>query len=323
MSYELTDIQLNRACYLLKKGKRILVCGHARPDGDSIGSILALKLALDSISKRVSCVISDDVPSNLWFLPGVDRIKTKTRVKKINRFDLIVSLDSNTLERTGLFGLRPQASKLKPVLNIDHHQDNSFFASVNIVKPKVSSTAEILYGLFLKLGVEITRDIATCLLCGIFFDTDAFRNPNATPRTLEITSQLLSRGAQAKKIVRYLLQEKSLPTLRLWGKVLARLKENKYGMVTTVLAEEDIKQSEAEGGDLEGIANFLNCLPQAKATLLLSEKDGTLHGNLRTQRDDVDVSKLALLFGGGGHKKAAGFTIPGRLEKTEIGWKVV
>lgn len=320
MSYELANIQLNRACYLLRKSKYILVCGHQRPDGDCIGSMLALKLTLNSLSKRVSCVISDTLPPNLWFLPGIEQIKSgKKKVKKINKFDLIVSLDSSSLERSGLENLKASTS---PVLNIDHHQDNSLFGSVNIVKLKASSAAEILYDLLLKFEIEITRDIATCLLCGIFFDTDAFRNPNTTSRTLEITSQLLSKGACVKKIVRYLLQEKSLSTLRLWGKTLARLSENKkLGIISTVLSEEDIKQSEA--GGLEGIANYISCFPQAKATLLLSEKDGLIHGNLRTQRDDVDVSKLALLFGGGGHKKAAGFTISGKLFKTKAGWKVI
>jgi phosphoesterase RecJ-like protein len=125
-----------------------------------------------------------------------------------------------------------------------------------------------------------------------------------------------------KKIVKSLLYEKSLASLKLWGKAMARLKENKYGMVYTLIFKKDFGEG-AQKKDLEGLANYISCLPYKKAILLLSEEEGKIHGSLRTQRDDVDVSKLAFLFGAGGHQKAAGFTIPGKLVETENGWKVI
>lgn len=312
--YSSSEIQFNRVCYLFKKSKNILICGHLRPDADSVGSSLALYLALIP-SKKVFCFNPDPTPENFRFLPEIEVFKTKIDEIKA---DLIVVLDSGSLKRSALSGINLSL----PIINIDHHHDNQNFGLINIIRP-VSSTAEILSDLFLKMKIKITPKIATCLLSGIFDDTDGFRNPNVTPQTLKITSSLLSAGASMKKIVQFLLYKKSITALKLWGKVLSRLCENKYGMICTVVSKKDFADAGASKKDLEGLANYISCLPNKKAILLLSEEEGKIHGSLRTQRDDIDVSRLAALFGAGGHQKAAGFTIPGKLIKTENGWKVI
>ena len=224
--YSSTEIQFNRARYLLKKSKRILICGHQRPDADSIGSCLALYLALGSSKKNI-CFSKDSIPESFKFLPKIEVFEKKIDKTAIN---LVIILDSGSLKRSALDGV----SLSLPTINIDHHHDNQNFGLINIVD-QVSSTAEILYNLFLKLKIKITPEIATCLLSGIFDDTDTFRTPNVTPQTLEIISHLLSSGARMKKIVKSLLYEKSLASLKLWGKAMARLKENKYGMVYTLI----------------------------------------------------------------------------------------
>ncbi|MBU1178173.1 hypothetical protein KJ903_03050 [Patescibacteria group bacterium] len=175
------------------------------------------------------------------------------------------------------------------------------------------------------LEVEIDEQIATCILNGIFVDTDSFKNPNTSIKTLRITSDLLSRGADLAQITSSNLKDKSLSTLKLWGITLARIKKNKrLGIISTAVTNKDLKRCNATYDDLEGISNFLNSVPDAKTSLVLSERsDNEIKGSLRTLHDNIDVSKLAATLGGGGHKKAAGFSISGRIANEGGKWRIV
>ena len=213
--------------------------------------------------------------------------------------------------------------KIIPIINIDHHQDSTYFGRINIVKGNTSSTAEIKFEIIEKVGIPINKEIATCLLIGIFGDTDSFKNPTVNYKTLKATSELLKYGVNLKEITPYTFQDKSLATLKLWGKVLTNLKKNrKFNIISVIIKEEDIIDAKASYEDLEGISNFINCTPGIYASMVIIEKGGKIKGSLRTLKDSVDVSKIAHLFGGGGHKKAAGFTIAGRVSQNGQGWKV-
>jgi len=318
-------IQRNRIIYHLRKYKNFLIIGHKKPDGDAVGSMLALHLALKSVGKNTILACDDHLSERFNFLPDADKIKLlEDVVKIIDNIDLVITLDSGVYQLTGL-DTHFSKKELPMILNIDHHQDNPHYGQINLVEADKSSTCEIIYHIIKAINVEIDDKIATCILNGIFLDTDSFKNPNTSTDTLKITSNLLSRGANLKEITKSNLKDKSLSALKLWGITLARLRKNsKLGIISTVVTRSDLENCNASYEDLEGVANFLNSIPEAKASLVLSERDkNEIKGSFRTLHDEVDVSKLAALFGGGGHKKAAGFTIPGQLQKDKNHWKII
>lgn len=317
-------IQYNRILYFLKKYNNFLLIGHIKPDGDAIGSMLALHLALRKLGKDTILACDDALSDRFDYLPDSSKIiLLKDAPKIIENIDLVITLDSATYELTGLNN-HFQRKDLPTILNIDHHHDNPEYGNINYIEAESSSVCEIIFKLIKELNVKISADIATCILNGIFVDTDSFKNPNTSIDTLRITSYLLSRGADLKSITRNNLKDKSLSTLKLWGIALARLsKNNKLGIISTIITRNDLKKCGAAYEDLEGVANFLNSIPEAKASLVLSERDDNeIKGSFRTLHDNVDVSKIAALFGGGGHKKAAGFSIEGNLSNQQGHWKI-
>ena len=319
------DIKLNRILYLFRRSHEVFIVGHLTPDGDAVGSMLALKIALERDGKEVHLALEDTVPKNLIFLSeSFDIELLKDNYKQIRKSDLLISLDSATYERTGIDKYYVNPASFTKFLNIDHHPDNPSYGTLNYIDSEVSSTAEILYNIFEAGNIPINQTMATCLLNGIFFDTGSFQNSNTSIATLKATSQLLAMGASLKQVTKYNLKNKSLKTLRLWGRVLSRIKKNRdMGIVSTVVTKKDLDELGTTGEDLEGIANFLNSIPDSKISLVLSEREtGKIKGSLRTLHDNVDVSKVASFFGGGGHPKAAGFTISGSLSKNAAGWSI-
>jgi len=239
----------------------------------------------------------------------------------------IVLLDNGDFRRTGFCEEIKQAqSSGQKVLNIDHHPKNDLWkiANINYADETASSTCEILYRLFGGLGMEITPEIATALLAGIFYDTGGFHHSNTCKAVLEIVSDLLRRGGKLKKIADKIGGNRSVPMLKLWGIALSRLRLNNAGVSVSVLTREDIESTKATEEEISGLINLLNSAPESRIALLLHETlDGKIKGSLRTENDAVDVAQLAKLLGGGGHKKAAGFTIDGRIKIEGKDWKVI
>lgn len=319
------QIQINRACYFLKTSKKILLVSHARPDGDTIGANLALALGLKKIGKETLSLCPDNLPQRFHFLPQIGSFKkTDQEVKKIPDFDLTCFIDCGDFCLSGLCQYYHYSDFPSFIINIDHHQDNPYYGQINIINEKASSTSEIVYHLLKQMGVVFDKDIATCLLAGIFTDTDSFRNPNTSLVSLKITSSLLNLGANLKKVTKNLLLERSMGALKLWGRVLSRAEKNKkYGILSSVISLKDFAECGADESDLEGISNCLNCVPEVKATLLLREKEnGLIKGSLRTLKENINVARLAKIFGGGGHRSAAAFIMPGKLTRKEGKWKV-
>lgn len=321
--YSKLDIQINRAIYLIKKAQKILLVGHKKPDSDTIGAVVALALFLQKIKKEIVLFSRETIPSRFEFLIKDLEFFSLEKVLSFKQINLIIALDCGNFEQTGLnnFFTKTDFS----LINIDHHYDNTQFGTLNIINEKASSTCEITYEILQKLGNIIDKRIATALLCGIFGDTDSFKNPNTTEKTLQYTSMLLSQGADLAKIVKNTLQDKSVAALHLWGKALSRLqKHKKLGLVYTIITKKDIQENKNNLSDLEGIANFLNSIPEVKASMVLVEKENSeIKGSLRTLHKTIDVARLAHLFGGGGHKKAAGFTIPGKIIKENRKWRII
>lgn len=319
--------RLHREIYFnLEKAENILIIIHQSPDGDAIGSGLSLANYLRREKKKYTLFSLDPPSSQFSYLSGIGELNNDISIFSNYVYDLTIVLDSGDLKYAGVAEFFQADSRKKSlIINIDHHHTNQMFGDLNLVDPQASSTAEILYSFFDDLRIEINKEMATSLLTGILLDTGAFSNPATTIDSLEAASRLLIMGADPRKIVAHSLKNKKLSTLKLWGKALSRLKKDeRTGFVTTIITKKDIEECRADEEATEGVSNFLNNLSDTKAVMVLMElSDGRIKGSLRSNDDLIDVAKIATILGGGGHKKAAGFTVRGHLEETKRGWQVV
>ncbi len=295
-------------------------------DPDALGSTLALARALKLANKEPHIVTQGSIPQSMRFLLTGDIPYQENVTMFPAVFDSIIVADSGHSDRTGFTKEIIEAREHGiPVINIDHHHNHDDFGTVNVIDVKASATAEVTYDL-IKLGDwPIDAQVATAILAGIIEDTGNFTNAGTTVRSLEIAAHCYAKGADARRITRELYQGREFNALRLWGTILSRLKKHEqWGLVSTVILREDFETYDISDEATEGLSNFMNNITEARASLVLKElPTGEVRGSLRTTRDDVDVSKIANLFGGGGHKKAAGFTIPGKIVKADGGWRVV
>jgi len=234
------------------------------------------------------------------------------------KFDLVVVLDTPDFERLGdLYDQNSPVFYEAPIINIDHHPTNTYFGKVNLVDLTATSTAEILIAMLEALEKEekiLNEDIATCLLTGIIGDTNSFQNANTTPKSLTCAAQLLAAGAKQQEIVRHLFKTKPLSTLRLWGRILDKIEmDAKYRFVYSVVSKEDLEQAGAKEENFAGaIDELLRSAQPSDLALLLSEREKGVSGSLRAIDPNVDCVEIARTFGGGGHKGAAAFLIPGQ-----------
>lgn len=313
------------AARVLKESKRPLFVVLKDVDADAMGSAMALARSLALSGAKPTGVSRGEVPPALRFLldPLVPFVENAEQLPA--DFDSMVIGDTGQLGRSGFADeIEAAVKRGVPLLNIDHHHIHQAFGTINLIDEKASATAELVYDL-LKLGNwPIDAQVATGLLAGIVADTDNFTNAGTTIRSLEIAASCYAKGAEVRRVIRELYQGRELNALKLWGEILTRLKKHKrYGLVSTVILQDDFEQYDISEEAAEGLANFMNTIADMKAAMILKElPGGEIRASLRSTRDDVDVSKIAKLFGGGGHKKAAGFTIPGKIVRRGTGWHV-
>lgn len=307
----------------LRQARRVLLIPGTNPDGDSLGSACAMFIYLKRQDIPAEIFCPTPVPSNLQFLPHADRITNDERA--FEGADVVVVFDSGDLRYAGLADRIPQMPARPFIINIDHHVSNEYFGDLNLVEKDAAATTEVLYELLTTIGVSPDPDMATCLLIGILTDTDYFSNTAATANAMAIASELITCGARLHAIREHTLNNKPVALLKLWGITLARLYyQPAHRSAITYVFQKDYEHFGLDEADVYGIANFLNRLGEGSYSLFLKETaDGHVKGSLRTTRDDVDVSEIAKRFGGGGHQKAAGFKVPGRLQETERGVKIV
>lgn len=309
---------------LEEKSSFALVC-HVDPDGDAIGATLALSEALEKIGKKTVTLCKDPVPRVFHFLDNNQRIGDNFDLDQV---ECLILVDNGDLRRTGYQQEISQAKDKKiPIINIDHHQKNDIWriVSINYADETASSASEVVYRIFIELEWEITPRIATCLLTGIYNDTGGFKHPNTTDRVLGIAAELMRRGAKLKKISENLENSHPIAMFKLWGIALNRLTVDKEsGVAYSIILQDDLKVTGATEEEVSGLVNLLNSAPESKVALLLYEtKDAKIRGSLRTESDEIDVSKLAGLMGGGGHKRAAGFTVEGKIAQLDNGgWMI-
>ncbi len=297
---------------LIAQSKNILIVSHRAPDEDAAGSALALKLAFKNQGIDSSVFISDYSSKQYKFLPGNDLISSELTNYD---FDLVFALDYGDVRRLSIDDL---LLKNPTVITIDHHLDEgaNHIGEVKILEP-VSSTSEIIYCYLKESGWQVDRDIATCILTGIIGDTGGFIHANTYYKTLLIVGELLSRGIQINKIIRQILNSRVLVNnSKLFGELLSRVEKHQdLNCVYLLVNNEDFESWHRS--DLDNLVSAMNTVEDCKWALLLVEYEkGKTKASLRSEEyKGVDVSKIASLFGGGGHRLASGFRMNKEPEK--------
>jgi phosphoesterase RecJ-like protein len=313
--------EFNTLSYVIKNSQKILLFAHTDPDGDTAGSVLAFKDYLTSLGKTADIACLDPLPSFLEVLTEYEFAFPENL--SLESYDAIIGCDS--VER-GFQSALPKLSEKAVSVIIDHHPDITLTADIVIIEPKSSSVCEILYEYFISQNIPISKNMATYLMVGILGDTGNFQHSNTTSRVMEVSADLLKKGASVSKIIKATFANKKLSTLKLWGRAFEKAKINpSNGLITTVLTKDDIESCGATTEDIGQVASILNTVPGTKFSLVLSEReDGIIKGSLRSEEyKGVNVSEIAHLFGGGGHKLASGFEVKGRIVETKDGWKIV
>lgn len=307
MPPDLTTIE--QAGEKIRQAQHIGIISHTRPDGDAVGSTIGLGLALQQAGKQVQMVLSDGVPSNLRHLEGAQLVR-----RQFSRpLDLMIVVDCSNLARAGN-GVTLFDEYGTPDLNIDHHATNQGFAQINLVDPNAVSVTEMLATYLPAWGFALTPPAAAALVTGLITDTIGFRTPNVTASTMRCVADLMDLGADMPKLYRLALIDRTFESLQLWGRGLTRLQHND-GLVWTSLTLEDRKIAGYPGKDDADLINLLATVKdQAVALIFVEQPEGNVKVSWRA-RPGIDVSTIAMSFGGGGHPAASGAILPGPLEE--------
>jgi len=291
----------------IHNARRILLITHIDPDGDAIGSLLGLGLALEKKGKRVVMACDDPVPSRFAYLPGSQRVTPSP----YGSFDLIIALDASDRNRLGKAYAEELYASI-PLVNIDHHITNLHFGTINWVDPKAAATAEMVLELVEALEIPLDVQIATCLLHGIISDTRGFRTPNTTPEVLEATVKLQKAGAPLVEVMEHIFNRRPLNVLRLWGKVLNNVRMEGR-IIWAEIPRSLVEELGLESNSDYGLVNVMVGVNEADVAVIFTEKpNGDIDVGMRSI-PGIDVSQVAVSLGGGGHPQAAGCRLRGRM----------
>ncbi len=296
--------------------KRFFLATHVNPDGDAIGSLLALNCLLAGSGRDVTAFIADPIPSNLRFLPTSGLVVNSLDGLKGESFDLGIVLDSTDWDRTGRD--IPSTVKLTKVINIDHHVSNDSFGDINYIDPTASAVGEMLYDVIEALGVTIDARVAACLYTAIMTDTGSFTYSNTSARAFEISEKLVRCGAKPAKIAEEVNENYSVSRLELLRLALFSLEfagDRRIGSMT--ITQEMFRETGTRPDMIEGFIDYPRFVAGVKVAVLFRELPGGGYKVSFRSRDSLDVSRIAGHFGGGGHVNASGCTIDGDLAKVK------
>ncbi|HUH98593.1 MAG TPA: DHH family phosphoesterase [Anaerolineales bacterium] len=294
----------------LAEAKDILIASHVRPDGDAVGALLGMGLALRQSGKPVQMVLADGVPSSFKHLEGAEHIQTGIA----GTFDTFITVDCADFKRTG----KPFESLDRPDINIDHHVTNERFGKINLIEGEEVATSAILTNHLPRWGFQITRPIAAALLTGIITDTLGFRTSNVTPESMRQAARLMESGVDMPELYMRGLVRRSYPATRYWGAGLSRL-ERKNGMVWGTLTIDDRKAAGYSGNDDADLINIIASIEGFKVGMIFVEQsDHRVKISWRALEPGIDVSPIAKAFGGGGHAAAAGADVEGTLAEVQM-----
>lgn len=298
-----------RIAETLKACKTILISAHKSPDGDTLGSQLALMLALEKLNKTVTAHNLDPVPEIYRFLPEADRIKTGLLAQ--GRYDAYIVVDADP-PRTGLFDKKYPADIL---INIDHHVTNPYEWPLTWLDPDASACGEMVYKLIQELGVAIDRDIALCLYTAIFTDTGSFRYSNTKPESMTIAAKMLEAGADPWLVTENVYESFAYRKLKLLGAVLAGMERSEDGRVAWVAVTDELfRQTGTTAEDTDSFINFVRSVKGVEVAVLFRQIGESQFKLSLRSKGRIDLTPLAQSFGGGGHKNAAGGAVNGALE---------
>lgn len=289
-----------QAWQLIEQSHYITLISHINPDGDALGSSLSLFPILKDMGKKVTIVnVTSPLPIRYDFLPNFDRIKTEMPQKA----DLLISFDCGSFDRLGIE--RPDA----PMINIDHHITNTHYGDINLVDEHLPSTSSVVLKLLHENGIPLRRDVATCIYTALVEDTGFFSYENVDAHTFEIASELIGAKADPSWIARNLKERNSLAKLRITAVTINKLQLVYQAMIGyATLTLDDFARTGALRSDSDDCVDLIRSLATVEVAILLIEEERGYKVSLRS-KGKVDVSEIALAFGGGGHKRAAGFTV--------------
>ncbi len=295
----------------INKANSIVILTHENPDGDAVGTALALYNALKQYGKNPDIIIPE-YSKVFEFLPGIDDIKKESNVEK---YDLAISVDCATIKMLNGFANYFESAKMK--IDIDHHGTNTMYGDINFVNPVAPACAQILITILEYFGMEITKDIGSCILTGIITDTGGFKYSGVTAETFEFVAWLLNKGVNVSKIYRQVLQVKTKANFELHRIASDRIEFLEDGKIAfTYITEEDEQKVGAQNGDHEGIVEVGRDVEGVEVSIFVRQTDKGCKVSLRSN-DYVNVSDVCLMFGGGGHQKAAGALIQGSIEQVK------
>lgn len=298
---------MDEAVQVVWAATEIVLACHINPDGDALGSLIGLGLGLELLDKKVTFLSADGVPETLAFLPGAERVQSTTERRN---FDLGIGLDAGDLKRLGINAEVVTSAPM--VMDIDHHVTGGQFGQVRLLDAATASTAELVYDLLLALGIELTPEIAQCLLCGVLTDTGSFRFSNTKPRTMAVGGALIAAGASPTTIYESVYENASFGAQKLLGRAMDRMARSADGkLVWSWVTQGDFAEFDATDKDTDGIATALRAVRGAEVALFLREMpSGKLRVSLRA-KEPWDVASVAAQFGGGGHRLASGCSLDG------------
>jgi phosphoesterase RecJ-like protein len=300
---------LSAICRVLREKDRFLIACHENPEGDAIGSELALALALRKMGKTATVLNADPVPANLLFLPGAD---TVVFAEDGSKYDVAVVVDCGSPERTGRVG--QELRKCPLLINIDHHRTNGDLGDLALVDPDAAATGLLIHRVLSAMGYEIDLDVATNIYVAVLTDTGSFHYGSSSPEAFEVAGEMVRRGVDPWAVAEQVYETQSARRLRLLGRVLDSLEVSADGRVACITTmREDLREFASGKDALEGFINYPRSIVGVEVAVSFREEEGGVFRVSFRSKGRVDVSAVAARFGGGGHRNAAGCTVPGTL----------
>lgn len=313
-----TDLAvLDEILSLLKEGATFCLSGHQNPDGDVIGSQLAMASLIRRLgkNKRVTIANSGSVPKSVSFLPGVSSIQNVSSVE--GKYDVLIVFECSGSDRMG--GIIDFGTQVGKVINIDHHLHNPNFGHVNFVEPTTSSTAELIFKIIDRSGLPVQPEEAICIFTGLVTDTGWFRYGNTNPQSHQIASRLLEVGVQVDELSEKIYLSRAPSAMRLLAWVLSHMTLHYDNRVAVLKIPEAVfKELGATSDDIEEVVNYGLQIESVRASIFLKERTNppVIKVSLRS-KGQTDINQIARLFGGGGHRNASGCSLPQGLEEAE------
>lgn len=305
---------LLKASKAIQQANKIAIACHVNPDGDTLGSALALCHAFRAMGKQAVPLVAHGVPEIYRWMPGQEWVRTETADQD---FDLAIMCDTSSLDRIGSIASTIEHTPV--TMTIDHHACEGTFGQYRVVNSKAAATGELVYALLRELGATFSKELAECLLCAIITDTGSYRFMNVTPNTFRISGALMRCGARPAAISELVFESRSYASIKLLGRALDSLKvsdDSKIAWAHVTAAE--FAELNARDEETEGIVNHVRAVRGVQVGVLFREVPGKkIRISLRA-RDGADVNLIAQKFGGGGHRLAAGCSIELPLADAEI-----